>query len=177
MANEVVLNTIFQIKRGTKERWEELNPVLKAGEPGFVLDTNLLKVGDGKTPWNDLDYLEGSNEVITVYKAENLPAVGNPLLLYRVIADKGLYQYDESSGKYILLNPNCEGVKTIKAAGQKLDVDETGSVNIPAAMKNTAGLLKGDDEFVIEQGVVKQVSTDLLTAGDDVIVFNCGGIN
>lgn len=177
MANEVVLNTIFQVKRGTKQRWEELNPILRSGEPGFVLDTNLLKIGDGETAWNDLPYLEGSNEVVTVYKAENLPTVGNPLLLYRVIADKALYQYDETSGKYILLNPNCEGIKTIKVAGQKLDVDEAGSVNIPVAKKDTAGLLKGDDEFVIEQGVVKQVSTDLLAAGDDVIIFDCGGIN
>jgi hypothetical protein len=28
---------------------------LAAGEPGWTLDTHILKIGDGKTPWKDLD--------------------------------------------------------------------------------------------------------------------------
>lgn len=172
---EVILNTIFQLKRGTKARWEALNPILRDGEPGFVLDTNLLKIGDGMTAWNDLPFIEGSNEVETVYSVENLPSVGNPLILYRVITDKALYQYDENTGNYVILNPGCEGVKTIKAAGSKLEMDNNGAVDIPAATKNNFGLTKGTDKFAITEGIVEKISTDLLSQGENDIVFSCGG--
>ena len=36
----------IQFKRGTASRWAELNPILQAGEPGFVTDENRFKIGD-----------------------------------------------------------------------------------------------------------------------------------
>jgi hypothetical protein len=30
---------------------------LAAGEPGYVIDKNQLKIGDGETPWNDLGFI------------------------------------------------------------------------------------------------------------------------
>lgn len=39
-----VINTTFKLKRGTAARWIEVNPILEAGEPGFVLDENRLKI-------------------------------------------------------------------------------------------------------------------------------------
>lgn len=38
--------------------WTSKNPVLLEGEPGYETDTGLLKIGDGETAWNELDYLE-----------------------------------------------------------------------------------------------------------------------
>ena len=49
-----MVRTIFQFKRGLTEAWERNNPILAAGEPGWTLDTHVLKVGDGVTPWNNL---------------------------------------------------------------------------------------------------------------------------
>lgn len=49
-----VVNTVFQFKRGYAEAWERVNPILDAGEPGWTLDTHVLKIGDGITPWNNL---------------------------------------------------------------------------------------------------------------------------
>lgn len=49
-----VIKTTFQVKRGLAEAWNRVNPVLEAGEPGWTLDTHILKVGDGVTPWKDL---------------------------------------------------------------------------------------------------------------------------
>lgn len=54
-----VLNTRFQFKRGLHEAWERNNPVLAPGEPGWTLDTHILKVGDGITTWIDLEPLGG----------------------------------------------------------------------------------------------------------------------
>lgn len=54
MTNSTVIRTVFQLKRGLSTAWERNNPVLAPGEPGWTLDTHVLKVGDGKTAWNDL---------------------------------------------------------------------------------------------------------------------------
>ena len=39
--------------------WQAQNPILQRGEIGVVQDSNLFKVGDGITRWNDLDYATG----------------------------------------------------------------------------------------------------------------------
>lgn len=36
--------------------WAAANPILAPGEIGIESDTNLFKIGNGKTPWNELDY-------------------------------------------------------------------------------------------------------------------------
>lgn len=52
-----VIKTTFQLRRGLLEVWERNNPILAKGEPSFVLDKNALKIGDGVTPWKELDYI------------------------------------------------------------------------------------------------------------------------
>ena len=52
-----VFKTTFQLRRGLLEVWERNNPILAKGEPSFVLDKNALKIGDGITPWKELDYI------------------------------------------------------------------------------------------------------------------------
>ena len=54
-----VLKTLFQLKRGLHEAWERNNPVLASGEPGWTLDTHILKIGDGVTAWKDLQSISG----------------------------------------------------------------------------------------------------------------------
>jgi hypothetical protein len=44
-------------RRGTAAQWEAENPTLESGEIGFESDTTNLKVGDGESSWNDLDYV------------------------------------------------------------------------------------------------------------------------
>ena len=54
-----VLKTVFQLRRGNEAAWKRNNPILANGEPGFVNDKNALKIGDGVTHWNDLEYIGG----------------------------------------------------------------------------------------------------------------------
>ncbi len=66
-----VLTTIFQFKRGLAEAWNRNNPVLAAGEPGWTLDTHILKIGDGKTPWKDLDSVNSEGIEISEQDIQN----------------------------------------------------------------------------------------------------------
>ena len=49
-----VIKTTFKLRRGLSADWERVNPVLAEGEPGWALDTQVLKIGDGILAWNDL---------------------------------------------------------------------------------------------------------------------------
>ena len=99
-----IINTTFQLKRGTQQRWIEVNPILAQGEPGFEYDTGKLKIGDGLTPWNKLPYVNPDinidpaalEEVVVVENFDDLPRQGDPKKTYRVIADKMLYQWNNN---------------------------------------------------------------------------------
>lgn len=56
-----IIRTTFQLRRGYEAVWQRNNPVLACGEPGFVIDRNRLKIGDGETAWNDLPYFGGES--------------------------------------------------------------------------------------------------------------------
>lgn len=49
-------------RRATKSQWTLLNPVLAAGEIGFEIDTNKVKIGNGLTVWENLVYIAGGSE-------------------------------------------------------------------------------------------------------------------
>ena len=54
------LYRMFQ-RRGLQSQWQAANTILGVGEVGFAYDTNVIKVGDGNTPWNSLDSLDGKS--------------------------------------------------------------------------------------------------------------------
>ncbi len=101
---EIIEHT-YQFKRGTAQRWVEVNPILKQGEPGFEYDTGKLKIGDGFTPWLALPYINGvdvsgQEEIVVVSTYSDLPKIGDETKLYRVIQDKLLYQWNFLKGIY-----------------------------------------------------------------------------
>ena len=49
--------TTILLKRANSLTWQQANPVLLMGEPGYEKDTGRLKIGDGQTAWNDLPYV------------------------------------------------------------------------------------------------------------------------
>lgn len=110
MAN--VVKITYQLRRGYEEVWKKNNPILASGEPGFVIDKNKLKIGDGVTAWNDLEYIAGNTEDIDgdtsfLYNAETIndfPAEGALNVLYKASSERKLYQWNEKDKKYESLN-------------------------------------------------------------------------
>lgn len=95
-----VVNTTFKLKRGTQARWAEVNPILQQGEPGFVYDTNRLKIGDGITAWNDLPYIDGKTEVANYELMSDFPSVGDPNIIYKAADELSLYQFNSETQAY-----------------------------------------------------------------------------
>lgn len=47
------------LRRDSSTNWEASNTVLMAGEPGYETDTGKLKIGDGISAWETLEYISG----------------------------------------------------------------------------------------------------------------------
>ena len=51
------MSTTIKLRRGASTAFSTNNPTLQAGEPAFETDTGKLKIGDGTTAYNNLDYI------------------------------------------------------------------------------------------------------------------------
>ena len=102
------------MRKGTSARWSSVNPVLVNGEIGFVYDNNKIKIGDGVTPWNSLPYIDGATGIETVNTYNELPMPGNSSIIYRVIDEKTLYQYNPETGSYETLSSGGGSIDSIE---------------------------------------------------------------
>ena len=63
MENTIWAKARYQYRSDTAENWGNANPILLAGEHGVVIDSDIPhqreKIGDGKTPWNELGWYHG----------------------------------------------------------------------------------------------------------------------
>ena len=101
-------------KRGTEEKWTTANPVLEAGQPGYVIGKNRLKVGDGITPWNELPYIGELTEwVVNVETHYDFPSIGKPNVVYKAEKEKLVYQWNESALKYEVIGPSLDDINLI----------------------------------------------------------------
>lgn len=106
------INATIQFKRGSAARWEELNPVLLSGEPGFEKDTGRFKLGDGITHWKDLPY-QGENAVVNAKTHYDFPSLGRANTIYKAEQEKILYQWNTTALKY----------EALGSTGGTLDID------------------------------------------------------
>ena len=93
------ITTTFQLRRGNASVWEKNNPILARGEPGFEIDTNRLKIGDGSTPWIDLKYI-GESEVYNAETHYDFPSLGRANTIYKAEQEQKLYQWNTKKMVY-----------------------------------------------------------------------------
>lgn len=60
MANRTI-NTKIKLRNDTSANWISKNPILLLGELGLETDTRKIKVGDGVSTWNTLNYSDAQN--------------------------------------------------------------------------------------------------------------------
>lgn len=91
---EVQLNVKLITRNDTSTQWESVNPTLLKGELGYDSNSKMLKIGDGATAWNDLDFIRSD----IVSEGEGAPSSG--------VTDKELgsiYVDTTGSRAYILI--------------------------------------------------------------------------
>ena len=122
-----ILKTTFQLRRGPESAWIKNNPILASGEPGFAIDKNAIKIGDGTTPWNELEYIGGENGETYggVFSAEthyDFPSIGSADVIYKAELERKIYQWNQNSLKY-------ETLSEIEITIQDLDLIHGGNAN------------------------------------------------
>ena len=118
-----VLKTRFQLRRGYEVVWDKNNPILACGEPGFVIDKNALKIGDGVKTWKELDFIGGASG--GVFNAEThyeFPSVGSVDMIYKAESERKIYQWNNEELKYEVLSE-------IEITMQDLEVIHGGNAN------------------------------------------------
>lgn len=97
MAQNNVRATLI-IRNDSAATWATKNPKLARGEVGIEIDTGLVKVGDGVTNFNELDYINAHNDVDGVLTT----LVDNKI----TVADygKSYWYYDENNLEEVQVN-------------------------------------------------------------------------
>lgn len=192
------LNTRFQLKRGLSEAWERNNQILAQGEPGWTLDTHILKIGDGVTPWKTLEAVQDSSEVLRI-----ITSLREEVVALKQTSIPGITALIEAESKRAkeaegLLS---EGLSSTNDVVAKLTarVDEN-TQSIVAILDKDKGLLKqaadytnqaiadliaqsghGVDGATIKikdnKAYVAQVSTDVLEQGEMELILFAGSAN
>lgn len=77
------------IRRGPKEDWDSVNPILNSGEFGFDTTSNLVKIGNGTATWQDLSVLALATPVVLSQNAEftNKITVRSPIVNFKETGD------------------------------------------------------------------------------------------
>ncbi len=68
----MIENKRIQIRRDIALNWTTKNPVLLYGEVGFDMTANNIKIGDGITPWNSLEYISAKVDLSKYYTKEQV---------------------------------------------------------------------------------------------------------
>lgn len=77
----------------TSAKWATINPVLLSGELGIESNTGLVKVGNGTSTWNNLDYINNTglttSGVVTASTSSDvtyLESTGAPIIIDTTIS-------------------------------------------------------------------------------------------
>jgi hypothetical protein len=71
-------NFVFQFRRGSAAEWATINPVLRSGEIGVILDTQRFKIGNGLTHWVDLPYFDNHDMILQMIADAVIEGVPGP---------------------------------------------------------------------------------------------------
>lgn len=142
----------IRYRRDTAANWTSVNPVLASGQPGFEIDTNKMKVGDGVTAWNARPYLA---DVASIAWAD---VTGKPT--FAAVATSGAY--GDLAGVPATFAPSAHvhPIADVTGLQAALDGKQSAGTYAPAthshAISDTAGLQSALD--------AKQPLSTVLTA-------------
>ena len=83
----------IQVRRDTSDNWAAANPVLAAGEIGYITDLRMAKIGNGTAAFTDLQFLVGGSE------AEIIALINqNPCTVLALTNGACSYWHDSTGG-------------------------------------------------------------------------------
>ena len=150
-----IVKTTFQLRRGLLATWEKNNPILAAGEPSYVTDKNLLKIGDGTTHWNDLEFLGGNSEIQNLLVDENSVIIIEDKISLKGFAEAlpGAQPIKNENGQLVWIVPNTT-VEKVEESVKKLEQEVYKKEEIDNLFKeiNVNTLVQNEKEYLVLYG-------------------------
>ena len=107
----------IQVRRGTNSEWNSADPTLFEGEIGYNTTLYKFKIGDGETPWSELEYNPTSEDLST--------SLGDYIELVEKGAADGVAELDESANVLTQTSVVFEGTTADAFETTLLVVDPT----------------------------------------------------
>lgn len=142
--------TRMQQRRATKSVWDTSNYVLAAGEIGVEIDTNIIKVGNGTTPWTNLPAAFGSTYLPVLGKAADSDRLDG-------ISSEGFVQIGDTSAL-----PTASKVALRNSSGRLKAATATEDDDLTTLLQQTTALTVSKRELLIRNISIAGV----LTAAD-----------
>lgn len=150
-----IIKTTFQLRRGLLATWEKNNPILAAGEPSYVIDKNLLKIGDGTTHWNDLEFLGGNSEIQNLLVDENSVIIIEDKISLKGFAEAlpGAQPIKNENGQLVWVVPNTT-IEKVEESVKKLEQEVYKKEEIDNLFKeiNVNSLVQNEKEYLVLYG-------------------------
>lgn len=172
MATKKIIKTIFQFRRATFDEWEANRPITPAeGEPCFITDQNILKIGDGVTEFGELEPINGAKIEIAADEKSIVMNEGTFSLFGFGEAEAGAQPRKTAEGAIEWVVPVDvtgfdeikedvatlkEGVKTLQDIVGEVE-GENPLVSRVATLETSVGILNGSETI---EGSVKQIVKD-----------------
>lgn len=150
----------IQLRRDVTANWQTANPLLAQGEVGVDLTNRQIKIGDGATAWNNLNYYAGSYNDVTNKPTINGVTVTGAL----TTADLGL-QATLTAGTGITIQ---DGVISATAVTPSNMVTTDTEQTITAAKTFNTSVTIADDILTAEGYRIANggLGADMLSLGD-----------
>lgn len=144
--------TRMKQRRGTAAEWAAANEILDDGSMGIEEDTEHFKIGDGVTPWNDLEtYYIPKQEQDATYVARDLVNAAGDILVGS--ADNTLVRLPRGAvGSRLTIQPDLSlaWVDLPPAANPFTGVDAAGDLLVGSAPDTVARLPAGAEGRVLQ---------------------------
>ena len=182
-----IIETVFQLRKGTAEEWKRSKYILEAGEPGWSTNTKILKIGDGAHVWNELPPIFGieidPNKYWTIEEIKAFVKEINDSLTASIL--KGEEHIKALESEIPVLSNDIKNLAYRIKENEKtlqLITDETAGI-LAQAMAYTDGVLAASSMRQIDnntlqmkdgQVYVAKVSTDILEQGEMELILMAG---
>lgn len=95
-------NTRIQLRRGTAAGWASANTILGEGEPGFSINDNTLKIGDGVTTFSNLSGIAIKSDIAQAGAAAGVNISGVQNLVFTDAASYATLTKDENTVYFVV---------------------------------------------------------------------------
>lgn len=165
------VNGLIRFRRDTTDNWKTNKQYVPAsGEPCFDIDLNKIKIGDGKTTYENLPYINNISDDEIKEMQSDISNVSS------LVGTQSVQQQISEAINAIDID-SISKIDSISVGGTLLDIINK-KVDIPIGTQTTVGVVMGSDEIAIQNDGtmnVNKININKISQDEsDILILNNG---